>query len=818
MTILIIQSRLSSKRLPKKALLPLGEKTILSWVFASMKKVKADRYFLATDYDSEAELKPVAESNGFECFAGPKDDVLKRFCLLIEQTNADTVLRATGDNPFLFSEAATASLERFAELSCDYFTFLGLPHGSGVEVFNAHSLLEAEKHTQDSYDREHVAPALYNHKDKFESVFEQSPEKWNFPLLRTTVDTAKDYRRSQFIAENLKANINAEKIIEYAKKSQKLILFVPSVKKGQGTGHLRRCLSLMKSVLADIYIPKNADLIGLDEFLLEIPDYAIKRNLENIENNYDLVVTDAFSLKKEEIQQFSKIAPLVSIDEGSKYTNYSDYILDIIPALKYKRKSNLTCSGFIPLPEKRRSIMPKSIEKVLIAIGGEDPAGLSLVAAKAFAENGCNVTVLIRNRENIEQIRGVRYINFSPNLKERLYTYDLVVTHYGFTAFESIAAQCGVFLLGTSPLHVKLARNFGFAVLSKNQLKAENIKKLLKVPQKFFPKSKEMIALHECEQRNLAEFICDLADGKKIDCPICSSIEKARKKSPDKVVARFENRTIRKCSSCGMIYLSWSIDKQKQYSSSYFFEDYKKQYGKTYLEDFLYIKSQGIRRCIIIDKIFWKNISSETRRAKSTFPSVLDVGCAYGPFLSAAYDAGWNVFGTDIAAEAVDYVAETLKYKVCRADFPKIDTKAAFGKNHFDALTMWFVIEHFQNLEPVLTKVNSLLKKGGIFAFSTPSASGVSAKFRKEQFLLNSPSDHYSLWQPELCNSILKKFGFKVIKIVSTGMHPERFPYYDKHEFEPKGFMYKLLSFYSSVASLGDTFEIYCIKEKDLQK
>ena len=131
---------------------------------------------------------------------------------------------------------------------------------------------------------------------------------------------------------------------------------------------------------------------------------------------------------------------------------------------------------------------------------------------------------------------------------------------------------------------------------------------------------------------------------------------------------------------------------------------------------------------------------------------------------------------------------------------------------------MWFVIEHFQNLEPVLTKVNSLLKKGGIFAFSTPSASGVSAKFRKEQFLLNSPSDHYSLWQPELCNSILKKFGFKVIKIVSTGMHPERFPYYDKHEFEPKGFMYKLLSFYSSVASLGDTFEIYCIKEKDLQK
>ncbi|MBO6100874.1 MAG: hypothetical protein J6P07_06030 [Spirochaetaceae bacterium] len=81
MTVLVIQSRLSSTRLPEKALLPLGGKPVLAWVFAAMKKVKADRYFLATDYDSEARLKPVAEENGFECFAGPKDDVLRRFCM-----------------------------------------------------------------------------------------------------------------------------------------------------------------------------------------------------------------------------------------------------------------------------------------------------------------------------------------------------------------------------------------------------------------------------------------------------------------------------------------------------------------------------------------------------------------------------------------------------------------------------------------------------------------------------------------------------------------------------------------------------------------
>ena len=195
---------------------------------------------------------------------------------------------------------------------------------------------------------------------------------------------------------------------------------------------------------------------------------------------------------------------------------------------------------------------------------------------------------------------------------------------------------------------------------------------------------------------------------------------------------------------------------------------------------------------------------------------MLDVGCAYGPFLSAAHDAGWNVFGTDISENAVEYVAETLQYKACKAAFPDIDTAKEFETEKFDALTMWYVIEHFQNLVPVLKKVNSLVKKGGIFAFSTPSASGVSAKFKKEKFFEQSPVDHYSLWQPELCSSILRKFGFKVEKIVSTGQHPERFPYYEKHEYKTKGFMYRLLSFYNSAAALGDTFEIYCVKVKDL--
>ena len=135
----IVQCRLSSTRLPGKALKKLGEKTVLEWTLASMKKVRAGRYFVATDYDSYEELKPYCQKAGFEIYAGSLDDVLDRYCSLINEIKCDYVLRATADNPFLFYEAAQELINEFVKQQkiarCDYMTWSGLPHGSGVEVF-----------------------------------------------------------------------------------------------------------------------------------------------------------------------------------------------------------------------------------------------------------------------------------------------------------------------------------------------------------------------------------------------------------------------------------------------------------------------------------------------------------------------------------------------------------------------------------------------------------------------------------------------------------------------------------------------------------
>ena len=438
-------------------------------------------------------------------------------------------------------------------------------------------------------------------------------------------------------------------------------------------------------------------------------------------------------------------------------------------------------------------------------LGGEDPASLTMPAAIALASCGLKVTA-VASQSEAESIpeelkERLSLTGAIPDLKNQLYKYDLVVTHYGFTAFEAAAASCAVILLGTTELHERLAEQYGFACISAGNIGEEAFKKLLEAPQKLYRE----LSWERKVSMPLSDFVVELSKGTKILCPVCRS--KGEKRDP--VIARTKEHTFRRCRSCGMLYMSWTLaSRQTEYNRAYFYEDYEKQYGKTYEEDFTAIKAQCVRRMNVLDYIY-----RHRRHYSSVTPSVLDIGCALGPFLDAANDSGWQVFGTDISEDAVNYVKDKLHYPALCASFPQTDIASSFGIDKFDAVTMWYVIEHFQNVDEVLSAVSKLLKKGGIFAFSTPSASGVSARYNTQSFFEQSPADHYTLWEPSHAAGILKRYGFEVVRVVSTGIHPERFPQAQKPGFNQKSIQARFLSFASKAFRLGDTFEVYCRKE-----
>ena len=280
---------------------------------------------------------------------------------------------------------------------------------------------------------------------------------------------------------------------------------------------------------------------------------------------------------------------------------------------------------------------------------------------------------------------------------------------------------------------------------------------------------------------------------------------KNQKKSFDKIVWRTRERTFRRCQKCGLIYIAFSMDSRVKYEADYFGSEYKAQYGRSYLEDFDSIKAQGIRRGKIALSLLGKKALDKNER-----PRLLDIGCAYGPFLSAAKDLGFEPYGSDISKSALDYAAGTLGFKCALASFADIDSKKAFGFERFDAVSMWYVIEHCRDLSALLTRANGLLREGGIFCFSTPSAGGASGRLNKKTFFESSPRDHYTLWEPKRAKKILRKFGFKLVRLVPTGIHPERIAFLKKIADKP--FFFRLLSLLFKLFVLGDTFEVYCKK------
>ncbi|MCR5400400.1 MAG: hypothetical protein K6E78_02245, partial [Treponema sp.] len=538
----IIQCRLSSTRLPGKAVKDLGGRTVLEWTLASMKKVNAEYYYVATDEESYDTLLPIVTKMGYQLFKGPLEDVLERYCLLIEKIGCKTVLRATADNPFLFYEAAELLCQEFEKKSkiskVDYMTMTGLPHGSGVEIFRADSLLLARTLTKDPFDHEHVGPSLYNHKNTFVSLFTKAPSRFYYPDLRTTIDTPQDYRRAVSVVKRLSDGVfpsepyTTEEIVsaEKDKSVTDTVLFIPSIKKGQGTGHLRRCLKLANEINGFVYLSylhnqesegrvkdacqkevllkdaggkencgnagwantntENFSESEIDEINSFVKDFMKKnpsfKEYQIVlsfpeENEYSLIVTDMFSCPKSFMELLKNRGKVLSIDEGSAFHEFSDYLLDIIPSEGLERDANFLEPKFMEGAKNKKKGKPSEIKNVLISFGGEDLGKWTEKTAEYFSKSGLDVSVILpaKRKEEIYQNllmkelsdKGlIRLLEPYPELKESLYLYDLVLTHYGFTSYEALSANTHVILFPISRLHERLSKKYGFSLFDEKKL------------------------------------------------------------------------------------------------------------------------------------------------------------------------------------------------------------------------------------------------------------------------------------------------------------------------------------------------------------
>ena len=197
MTALILQGRMDSTRLPGKSLLPLEGEPLILRVMEALGTVPCDIRILACPEDCRFSFDKLAEKAGFIISTGPEDDVLARYCIAIRRFSPELVIRATADNPFVFTDAAETLIQETENLKADYAGYAGLPLGAGIEVLKADALLKAERECTTQYEREHVCPYLYGHTELFTLHRPLALRKWQSPKVRLTVDTSEDYLFAQ---------------------------------------------------------------------------------------------------------------------------------------------------------------------------------------------------------------------------------------------------------------------------------------------------------------------------------------------------------------------------------------------------------------------------------------------------------------------------------------------------------------------------------------------------------------------------------------------------------------------------------------------
>lgn len=440
---------------------------------------------------------------------------------------------------------------------------------------------------------------------------------------------------------------------------------------------------------------------------------------------------------------------------------------------------------------------------MLLSYGGEDPAQLTGKTAKLLVEKGYftpgQITAVIGPffKETILP-EGVKAVH-SPETLEHLYSdNDLVFTSFGITPYEAAGSGVPVLLLNPTGYHRKCTRMAGFPEIGVKNIDRRKLR--------FYLQNRELLAARSAAPLpetpvSLAETIASLTFSASTGCPACGT-------AVNRAVARFPEKSCFACSNCGALY-SIPITEPEEYGTEYFFSEYKQQYGKTYLQDYLHILKLSERR-------MGRILSVLERKKSGVPPALMDIGCAYGPFLEAARDAGCTSYGIDVSPDAVKYTAENLGIPTAVVSFQEFDTAEIFQRDSYDIITMWYVIEHMKDLKKTVTKIHSLLKPGGVFAFSTPNLTGISGRRDLQKYLKISPQDHVTLLSPGWAGRYLRRRGFNTKRICITGHHPERFPgMTDSTGMSGKagrlsGYIYSLIS---RLFRLGETFEMYVVKQ-----
>lgn len=204
-TVIVIQARLGSSRLPCKTLLNLRGLPVIDWVVerCGLSKLADDLVVALPDTRRDEVLARHLQARGVNIFRGSEQDVLSRMHGAAAAHGAEVVVRVCADNPLIWG-GEIDNLIRFylrenAAGNCDYaYNHIPrnnlYPDGLGAEIVSFGLFTRALREASLPAHREHCLSYIVDNPDLFKiRTFDPLDPALHHPELKLDMDTPDDF-------------------------------------------------------------------------------------------------------------------------------------------------------------------------------------------------------------------------------------------------------------------------------------------------------------------------------------------------------------------------------------------------------------------------------------------------------------------------------------------------------------------------------------------------------------------------------------------------------------------------------------------------
>jgi 2-polyprenyl-3-methyl-5-hydroxy-6-metoxy-1,4-benzoquinol methylase len=151
---------------------------------------------------------------------------------------------------------------------------------------------------------------------------------------------------------------------------------------------------------------------------------------------------------------------------------------------------------------------------------------------------------------------------------------------------------------------------------------------------------------------------------------------------------------------------------------------------------------------------------------------LLDIGCSYGAFMALAQKTGWATSGVELSKSPATFAREERHLDV----YTGTVEQAAYPEGYFDAITLWDVIEHFDDPVSTMREIRRIMAPGGILLIFTINQESLltgvghmlyklSLNKWKHLMALFYDIHHNFFFSPRTIASFLQGAGFEVTDI-----------------------------------------------------